>query len=173
LIGKDAELRILTMDAAGELFALIERNRTRLGDYLPWVHATHGVGDVETFIRGAAEQYAAGLGFQAGIRWRNRLAGCAGIHPIDREHRNASVGYWIDSAAEGKGLVTRATAEMVRICFDDYHLHRVEIRCASGNVRSAAIPLRLGFREEGTLREAQLVNGRWLDLRVFGRLAQD
>lgn len=172
-LGENAGLRILKLDDAGELFALIERNRHRLGKYLPWVHSTRSAADVEGFLRAAATQHEAGLGFHAAILWHGRLAGCTGMHPIDQGHRNTSLGYWVDEATQGKGLVTRATAEMVRICFTDYRLHRVEIRCASCNDRSAAVPQRLGFREEGLLRGAQLVNGQWFDLRVFGRLATD
>jgi len=172
-IAEDAELRILSHGDSGEVFEAIERNRSRLGEYLPWVHLTHGVADVEGFIAGSAAQHSSGLGFHAGIFLSGRLMGCAGIHPIDRLHRNVSIGYWIDAGVEGRGLVTKAAGELVRICFADYGLHRVEIRCAVGNERSRAIALRLGFREEGILRGAQLVNGRWLDLRVFGRLADD
>jgi ribosomal-protein-serine acetyltransferase len=172
-IAEDAELRILSHDNAVELFEAVERNRARLGEYLPWVHLTHAVADVEGFIAGAAAQHSSQLGFHAGIFLEDRLVGCAGMHAIDRPHRNVSIGYWIDAAAEGRGLVTRAAGELVRICFTDYGLHRVEIRCAVGNERSRAIALRLGFGEEGILRGAQLVNGRWLDLHVFGRLATD
>jgi ribosomal-protein-serine acetyltransferase len=49
----------------------------------------------------------------------------------------------------------------------------VEIRCATGNTRSCAIPERLGFSREGVLREAEWVNGRFLDLVVWSLLEQD
>ena len=172
-LSDDAELKILSRQDAGELFDLVDRNRSRLGEYLPWVHQTHGVSDVAAFLVTAEEQHAAGLGFHAGILCDGRLVGCAGMHPIDRAHSSVALGYWVAAEVEGRGLVTRAAAELVRLSFADYGLHRVEIRCAAGNHRSRAVALRLGFREEGLLRGAQLVNGRWLDLHVFGRLAGD
>ena len=168
-----ATLRLLTEADSAELFALVHRNRSRLGQYLPWVHATHAPADVASFLRSATVQHASGLGFHAGIELDGRLAGCAGMHPIDLAHANVSLGYWIDEQAEGRGLATQATAELVRICFADFGLRRVEIRCAAGNLRSRAVPLRLGFREEGLLRDAQLVNGRYFDLHVFGKLSTD
>lgn len=172
-LGDGAELRILEPGDAEELFELVGRNRARLSEYLPWVPATQAVADVAGFLVSASAQHAAGLGFHAAITLSGRVAGCAGMHPIDRVHGNVALGYWIDRDFQGRGLVTRATAELVRICFRDYRLHRVEIRCAEENRRSRAVPLRLGFRQEGMLRGAQLVNGRWLDLLVFGKLAGD
>jgi len=52
-------------------------------------------------------------------------------------------------------------------------MHRVEIRCGTGNHRSCAVPERLGFTREGVLREAQWVSGRWVDLVVWGMLEQE
>ena len=52
-----------------------------------------------------------------------------------------------------------------------WELNRIEIRAAVGNARSRAIPERLGFREEGTLREAELVDGAALDIVVYSMLA--
>jgi ribosomal-protein-serine acetyltransferase len=42
-----------------------------------------------------------------------------------------------------------------------------------GNARSRAIPERLGFREEGTLREVERVGDRWLDGVIYSMLAAD
>ena len=172
-LGDDAELRILEPGDAADLFALVDRNRARLGRYLPWVDTTQAVPDVAAFLASAAAQHGSGLGFHAAIAVSGRVAGCAGMHPIDTAHSSVALGYWIDQDSQGQGLVTRATSELVRICFRDYRLHRVEIRCAVDNHRSCAVPKRLGFRQEGLLRGAQLVQGRWLDLLVFGKLAGD
>ena len=57
--------------------------------------------------------------------------------------------------------------------FDELGLHRVEIRCGTGNLRSCAIPERLGFTREGVVREAEWVNDRWVDLVVWGILEED
>ncbi|MGD0868414.1 MAG: GNAT family protein [Bryobacteraceae bacterium] len=57
--------------------------------------------------------------------------------------------------------------------FGEIGLHRGEIRRATGNTRSCAIPQRLAFTPEGVLREAEWVNPRWLDLAVWSMLEQD
>jgi ribosomal-protein-serine acetyltransferase len=54
-----------------------------------------------------------------------------------------------------------------------WRLNRVEIVVATENRRSRAIPERLGFHEEGTLRQFQLVDGRYLDCVSYSMLATD
>ena len=56
---------------------------------------------------------------------------------------------------------------MVEHALSVWELNRIEIRAAVGNIRSRAIPERLGFREEGTLHEAELVDGVALDIVIY------
>lgn len=62
---------------------------------------------------------------------------------------------------------------MIEHAFQEWKLNRVEIHCATGNAKSCAIPKRLGFQFEGMLREAQLLNGEYQDINVYGMLARD
>jgi ribosomal-protein-serine acetyltransferase len=66
--------------------------------------------------------------------------------------------------------MTRACRAIVTEGFRRYRLHRIEIRCATGNAKSSAIARRLGFVEEGVLQEAEWLYDRWVDLRVFGMI---
>jgi RimJ/RimL family protein N-acetyltransferase len=80
------------------------------------------------------------------------IVGGIGMHVRGgREARE--LGYWIAKARAGTGLAAEAAAALVRVCFEVERLERVEIHCDEGNERSAAIPRKLGFRHDGTLRE--------------------
>ena len=70
-------------------------------------------------------------------------------------------------------MITRVLRGAADYLFGELQLHRVEIRCGTGNRRSCAIPQRLGFTREGVSREAEWVNDRWVDLAIWGMLAQD
>jgi ribosomal-protein-serine acetyltransferase len=51
--------------------------------------------------------------------------------------------------------------------------NRVVIQCAVDNVKSCAIPLRLGFTLEGVLRQSDMLNGQFLDMNVYALLRNE
>lgn len=72
---------------------------------------------------------------------------------------------------EGKGYVTAAVREIERLCFADLGLERVQIRADVANVRSRAIPERLGYTLEGVLRRsAPSGGGRLTDHAMYSLL---
>jgi RimJ/RimL family protein N-acetyltransferase len=62
------------------------------------------------------------------------------------------IGYWIRSSRVGQGLATESTAALTRVGFELCGVDRIEIHCDPKNERSRAIPRKLGFAEEATLR---------------------
>lgn len=173
LVQEGLELRQFQWNDAEILFAEVERNREHLRRWLPWVDATRSADEIRPFLSRAAAQFEDGLGPNFGIWSNGKLVGAIGCHPIDRADRSCSLGYWLAADCQGRGTVTRCCEHLLDYLFEELGLHRVEIRCGTGNVRSCAIPHKLGFRLEGVLREAQWVNDRWLDLQVWGMLEQD
>jgi RimJ/RimL family protein N-acetyltransferase len=84
------------------------------------------------------------------------------------------LGYWIDEAYEGKGLVTEWCAAELRVAFEVRKLERVDIWCAASNTRSAAVPARLGFRHEATLRKRiPTADGSLVDTMIWTILADE
>ena len=96
-----------------------------------------------------------------------------GYHPIDWPNRSVEIGYWIAADFQGRGLVTRASHFLVDYAFNQLELNRVVIRCAEGNSRSAVIPKRLGFTQEGVFRQQQAHYNQFVDLIVFSMLAEE
>jgi ribosomal-protein-serine acetyltransferase len=167
------EVRQFEMRDAEPAFAAVERNRDHLRQWLPWVDYTRSVEDVRHFISRVQTQFDANQGPQAGIWVNGQFSGSLGCHAIDWANRSSSIGYWVDAAQQGRGLITRCCAVMLDYLFHEMALHRVEIRCGTENRRSCAIPERLGFTREGVVREAEWVNDRWVDLVVWGMLERD
>jgi ribosomal-protein-serine acetyltransferase len=67
---------------------------------------------------------------------------------------SAEIGFWIDAAAEGQGVVSRALNAVLGHAFGDLGLHRVEMRTLTTNDRSHRLAERFGFSLEGVLRRA-------------------
>jgi ribosomal-protein-serine acetyltransferase len=164
------QLKLLDTPDTKALYALTERNRARLREWLPWVDQTRSAEDVRLFILRVIDQYHSNLGPQMGVWVDGVLSGTVGCHPIDWANRNCSLGYWLDASQEGKGVISRCCAALADYVFDELKLHRLEIRCGTGNLRSCAIPQRLGFTNEGVAREAEWVNSRWVDLVIWSML---
>ncbi|MNS61051.1 putative ribosomal N-acetyltransferase YdaF [compost metagenome] len=88
-------------------------------------------------------------------------------------NRKASIGYWLGSAYQGKGLMTKSCKALIDYSFAELGLNRIEIRAGVGNQKSRSIPERLGFTEEGVIRQAELNEDRYIDHVVYGILASE
>jgi ribosomal-protein-serine acetyltransferase len=172
-VDDEIELRGVCVGDCALLYRAIEKNRARLRQWLPWVREDFNQSDLLTFLEQKEADNEARVSLTTNIRYRGELCGAIGLHDIDVRDRNTSIGYWLDEAFTGRGIMTRACRAILTEGFQHYDLHRVEIRCATGNTGSAAIPRRLGFAEEGVLREAEWLYDHWVDLLVFSMLAQD
>jgi len=169
----DVALRILEERYAEELFALIERNREHLRKWIPWVPEHTSPQHTVDRIRHDLRMFAENGGFLAGIWSEGKLVGVVGLHEIDHTNRYTDIHYWLDEAHQGKGLVTRSCRAVLDHAFNDLGLNRIEIRCDPDNLRSRAIPEKLGFTQEGVLRERVWKNDRFADLMVYGMLSTE
>jgi ribosomal-protein-serine acetyltransferase len=167
------ELGLLEEHHAEDLYAAVDMNRDYLRQWLPWVDVTHCASDTQQFIRTTAMEFASRSSIVTGIWWDSSLVGTIGLHKIDWLNRRAEIGYWIVEQAQMQGLVSCSVKAMLRYAFHDLGLNRVEIRCAAGNSRSCAVPERLGFCFEGVSRDGQWLNGKFVDLRIYAKLARD
>jgi ribosomal-protein-serine acetyltransferase len=163
-------LRPLQDTDAPELHALIERNRERLARWIAWA-PEQTPQDTHAFIGRARAKEQEGSGLSRAVIAAGRVAGVVGIS-VDRSNHSAAIGYWLDLASEGKGVMTAAVAALVDDGFDRYRLVRVEIRADVENRASRAVAERLGFQLEGVLRQSyRVVDERYSDDAVYSLLA--
>lgn len=168
-----SELRLFEEYHARDLFLVVDSNRSHLRQWLPWVDMTRRIEDSLDFIRTGRKQYADNLGFHAGIWVEGELAGVIGLHRINWANRRTGIGYWLAEGYQGRGLVTRACRVVLDYIFYDLGLNRAEIHCGADNIKSQAIPERLGFTREGMVRQAEWVNDHFVDHVAFGLLASE
>ena len=169
----DIALERLKLDHTQELYNLTEANRDYLKEWLPWLDHIKSSKDTKTFILSAIKEYSSGGAPNFAIVYGGNVCGVAGFHKIDKQHRIGTIGYWLAKPYTGQGIITKATEELLKIGFGDFNLNKIEIRCAEGNVKSRAIPERLGFTYEATLRQCEWLYSKHVNHAIYSMLAAE
>ncbi len=172
-VGEGLHIRLLEEKDAAGLFSLIDASRESLREWAPWVDTTLNKGDTAAFIRNALEQYKSCTGLHAGIWQDDKLVGGIAFVNINVNNRRAMIGYWLAAPYRGRGLATRACMAMADVAFRKLLMNKVEIYCGIDNLKSRAIPERIGFKPEGILRQYEWVNGHYIDVVAYGMLASE
>ena len=100
--------------------------------------------------------------------------GTTGLSHIDRRNRSAEAGIVIARPEEwGRGLGTDAMKTLLRHAFEEMNLHRVGLRVYTFNERAIRSYTKLGFIEEGRMRQAMFRHGAWHDVIFMAILADE
>lgn len=167
------ELRAVTSEMAGDLFQIVEKNLDHLHGWMQWAVKDYSIGHARSFTELSERQWAARQTMNYLIFVEGEIAGGAGYNFVDRTNRGTELGYWLDSDRTGRGIVTRSVSSLIKSAFADLEMHRVVIRCAEGNTKSRAIPEKLGFTKEGTMRECEWLHTKFVDLVVYSMLRRE
>jgi [ribosomal protein S5]-alanine N-acetyltransferase len=87
--------------------------------------------------------------------------------------QNATLGYWVDEHAGGRGHATRAVRLALRYAFEEVGLHRVQPAIIPRNIRSLRVAEKVGFRREGRALRYLKINGTWEDHEIYALTAED
>ena len=156
----------------------VDASLEHLRPWMPWVESEPQTLDEKVeLLRAFRGQFDLGTNFAYGVFEPDdsRQLGGAGFHPRGGEG-SLEIGYWIRADAIGRGLATEVTAVLTRVGFEKCGLVRVDIQVDPANERSARIPQKLGFVEEGRLRrrlEPQEDGGDRRDSLMFTMLAEE
>src|SRR5699024_583034 len=108
-----------------------------------------------------------------GVFYDERIVGIVTFNKYNWRNRIGYIGYWLGEPYQGKGIMTESVKALIQYGFTKLRLNRVEIHCATENIKSQAIPKRLGFKKEGHLREAEWLYDHFVDHFVYGLLTSD
>lgn len=158
---------------AQNLFALVDKNRAYLRQWLPWLDYNQSSDDSHNFLSNCQANYAARTQLNTLMFLGDELVGTTGFNSINTVNHCAEIGYWLGEDYTGQGLMTAATAKVIEIGFENFDLNRQVIRAMTGNHPSRAIAQRLGFTHEGTQREAAHHYGEYFDLECYSLLKSE
>ena len=172
-VSEHHELRLLQLADTDELFALTDTHRAYLRVWMPWLDAVQSPADTRSFIQSTLQQLADNNGPVSAICDRGKIAGIIGFKRIDHANRIGTIGYWLAEPYTGRGLMTASCRALVNYGFQNLGLNRMVIAAATENHRSRAIPERLGFVHEGTMRDGEWLYDHYVDLEVYGCLRRE
>ncbi|MBN6189157.1 GNAT family N-acetyltransferase [Aneurinibacillus sp. BA2021] len=156
------------------VYEAIQASMTELKPWMVFVQREPSEQEIEASIREAHAAFVKreDLRLLVFLRDTGEFVASSGLHRIDWNIPKFEIGYWMDVRYSGQGYMTEAVERIAAFAFDTLHARRVEIRCDATNVKSRAIPERLGFTLEGILRNGALsVDGKEVrDTCIFARI---
>ncbi|MGI8755383.1 MAG: GNAT family N-acetyltransferase [Acidimicrobiales bacterium] len=169
LFGRQVMLRPLVLSD----FAAWREVRIRCGDWLTrWEpqrlpNQPDTIQDRDAFaVRCSARQRERqlGTGYGFGVFVDGTFCGEINLSSIARgPFQNAYVGYWMDEAWAGQGLMPEAVVVLARFAFEELHLHRIQVSIIPRNASSRRVVDKLEMREEGTAQRYLEIDGVWED----------
>lgn len=172
-VNDDIELRSVVERDAAEIFKIVKRNYAHLRPFLHWVTEDYSLESALDFISQTRKADAEKTSRTFGIFYQEKLVGIIGFVNFSWTSRRTEIGYWIDKDYEGKGIVTESCKALINYAFEELDMNRIEIRCATENTRSRAVPERLNFKLEGVLRQSLWRHTRFFDMAIYSLLAEE
>lgn len=95
--------------------------------------------------------------------------GAGGLNSLSKEHKKAEIGFWLLKEFWGQGV-------MPVICnygFDNLGLHRIEGLVETDNLNCKNAMKKLDFKHEGTMRDCEIKNGKFISLDIYAKLRSE
>ncbi len=156
-------LRTLKEEDVHILFTLTDANRFYLKQWLPWLDTCQTPEGSLRFIQGRLIAQEKNEGITFGIWEDGLLVGVISYLVINWEEGSTCIGYWISKLTQGRGITSLATQTLVTFAFRTLGLRRLTIDCAQENLKSRAIPERLGMKLSSRPPKKENLYGQWID----------
>lgn len=172
-IDEKMSLVIPELENADKIFSSIDKDRKHLSEWLSWVEDTKSSKDTRENLEKRIEEFNAGTAASFYVKYNDTFVASVGFISIDKENQKGEIGYWLLSEYQGKGVMTKSVEACINYGFSELNLNKIIIQCSGKNSKSAGIPKRLGFTQEGYLRQDRLESGKFKDTLIFGLLKEE
>lgn len=171
-INSELHLRLFTLDDADEFYNLTIESKPFLREWLGWLDNINSIEDTTKNIQSRFAEIADNNGYPISfvIVYKGNMVGTIGYNTIDKRNRVGTIGYWIGEKYKGQGIMSQSFKAMIDYGFNTLNLNRIEVRAATDNIKSRALPERFSFQHEGTIRDAEWLYDHYVDHEVYGML---
>lgn len=99
--------------------------------------------------------------------------GAGGLNSLSKEHKKAEIGFWLLTDFWGQGIMKEAMPLICNYGFDKLGLHRIEGFVETDNINCKTAMAKLNFRHEGTMRDCEIKNGKFISLDIYAKIKND
>ena len=169
-------IRCYKPEDAALLKKCIDESLAHLLPWMPWAKNEPETIEAKTErLRKFRGEFDLGIDYTFGIFSKDDkvLIGSSGLHT--RGGKNArEIGYWIGANYVKNGYALETVKALTKVGFEIEELDRIEIHCAPENTRSQAIPKKLGYIHEGTLKNRTInADGNKCDVMIWTLFKED
>lgn len=132
------------------------------------------IDDALAYIKRVTDSFANNEGISWAITEKNvgRLVGTIGFWRMDKPNHRAEIGYMLDPALHGKGLMQEAVAPLLDYAFRELRFHTIEGCVDPANQSSIRLLERNGFEREAYFKENYFWNGNFTDTAVYSLITK-
>jgi len=145
-------IRPLRLSDSAAIFAAVDCSRDALRRWMEWYHDAYGLVDAEDWIQHALAARTEGTDFHFAVCEPDdsHVVGVVGVEDVNADVGRAMIGYWLATPATGRGLATRAVADVLQWARNETDIRTVWATAAERNVASRRVLEANGFREVGS-----------------------
>ncbi|WP_294893193.1 50S ribosomal protein L7/L12-serine acetyltransferase [uncultured Gilliamella sp.] len=156
---------------ASDIYNIITSNREYFSQFMAWPKFVKNQTDTALFLDSCWLKHQQNESKTYVILLKGQAIGLLSFNQIDKNNKTAYIGYWLDSSKQGNGIMTVAINALIKHYAMQKIIRRFVIKCAVNNEKSNAIAKRCGFSYEGTLKQAEYINGTFHDQNIYGLIA--
>lgn len=114
--------------------------------------------------------------YEKGIWWavcsldNKTFFGAGGLNGISKENKKAEIGFWLLSDFWGQGIMTEAMPAICNYGFNNLGLHRIEGFVETENKNCKNAMAKLDFQYEGSMKECEIKNGKFISIDIYAKL---
>ena len=149
--GEGIALRRWRISDLDDHYAIVQPSMPELSQWMSWATNGYSKEASEGFLKFSNQAWENGEDFAFAILENGKIAGSASLMRPLKGDNGFAIGYWVATSCTGRGLAKRASIILTKIAFD-IGAECVQIGHDINNVRSRAIPEKLGFKCLGEIK---------------------
>ncbi len=171
-INENLILKVCSSEFASSLYEIVDNNREYFNNYLAWSKFVKSEEDEAKFLDLCLKKHEQNEAKTYVILYNDKPVGIIGFNSIDKGNKIAEIGYWLDPRISGKGIISQSVKNLVKYYTKNNQINRFVIKCSVHNIKSNAVAKRCNFQIEGTLRQAEYLNGIFYDQNIYSYIGQ-